>query len=910
MTFDKHVYGNSLRITGAINISELVSFLQNRTNITKLSLLEVRDESLKGLAFRERFTSGCLEKSISVKGIKELAKLKNLTSLDLSGDDVTDEGVKELAKLKNLTSLNLDRNYITDEGVKELAKLKNLTSLDLSGVRIGVKGIKELAKLKNLTSLSLLRCYGQKDDECVKELAKLKNLISLDLNDNRIGGKGAKALANGNLRNLTSLCLSHNLICGEGVEALANGNLKNLTSLNLKYNCFGDKGAEALANGNLKNLTSLYLRYNGIFNQGAKELAKLKNLTSLYLSHYSHRTLEAQKALAESRKKVILDRATDYYHFVQDAWSKNSNASRLDENITKELFFKLAMRDGKDWVVLLLNDLDKYPFLINSRDEEGHTLSHFYTHSPRMQELLFEHGLIPEQERNQRRDDERIARDSQSVHKSLVVKRTNFFAKKLVESTKASEGQLEQTVNSYVESIGLLKQYQNDPIRLRLLSLTDNEKKSAMEETLRETDPTPGDEKFIEAVVDKAEQALKQQYLKKNFRGEYDQGYPTNRMQYDYTRGSERFITIPESIGYIKLLIDDFSVPLKEKKELLVTLMEQNPDLVKNKLSKVKEKLGNSVILDKEQFNKTELHGLLDGIDDGKKVDELFKEISCLNIEEVWREQKEFILLKQIYIAATTYGENSGACVQGTWSQIISSINEISSEIVAQYDRYLEEEQKQEMRKNAITKENVIPFVEDLAGKLIQYVKDNPELKEVLQHHLLYLEHIDVDDPEKVTFEQQKILAEINKYFSENIKGVLRNYNRNIPSRGEYSLVIEELSKVKAMQNFAQEPSNQQKNITTDEESKDAKNNNIQPSNPDDDAPRSKKRTIVTASALAIAGVVSGIAIAVHLEMLAVGIAVGACCLLAAAIIYYCNRPSHSLENSSAEKVVNPICLS
>ncbi|WP_458694702.1 TomO hydrophobic C-terminal domain-containing protein [Wolbachia endosymbiont of Aedes albopictus] len=31
------------------------------------------------------------------------------------------------------------------------------------------------------------------------------------------------------------------------------------------------------------------------------------------------------------------------------------------------------------------------------------------------------------------------------------------------------------------------------------------------------------------------------------------------------------------------------------------------------------------------------------------------------------------------------------------------------------------------------------------------------------------------------------------------------------------------------------------------------------------------------------------------------GTAVGACCLVAAAIIYYCNRPSNSLENSKVQ---------
>lgn len=61
--------------------------------------------------------------------------------------------------------------------------------------------------------------------------------------------------------------------------------------------------------------------------------------------------------------------------------------------------------------------------------------------------------------------------------------------------------------------------------------------------------------------------------------------------------------------------------------------------------------------------------------------------------------------------------------------------------------------------------------------------------------------------------------------------------------------------------------------------------NNQQPSSSSNAAPRSEKRTIVTASTLAV------------------GIAVGACCLIAAAIIYYCNEPSKSLENINVQGV-------
>ncbi|WP_250295699.1 TomO hydrophobic C-terminal domain-containing protein [Wolbachia endosymbiont of Oedothorax gibbosus] len=65
------------------------------------------------------------------------------------------------------------------------------------------------------------------------------------------------------------------------------------------------------------------------------------------------------------------------------------------------------------------------------------------------------------------------------------------------------------------------------------------------------------------------------------------------------------------------------------------------------------------------------------------------------------------------------------------------------------------------------------------------------------------------------------------------------------------------------------------------------------------------KLPVIAAFTLAIAGIVSGVAIAVYLEMLAVGIAVGACCLVAAAIIYCCSGPSNSLENISAKTVAD-----
>lgn len=59
---------------------------------------------------------------------------------------MTDTGVKELARFKNLTSLNLWYTEVTDAGVRELASLKNLTKINLIGTKATNAGVKEIQK--------------------------------------------------------------------------------------------------------------------------------------------------------------------------------------------------------------------------------------------------------------------------------------------------------------------------------------------------------------------------------------------------------------------------------------------------------------------------------------------------------------------------------------------------------------------------------------------------------------------------------------------------------------------------------------------------------------------------------------------------------------------------------------------
>ena len=92
-----------------------------------------------------------------IKGELTKADLERVTVLGFSFAGITNEGLKEVvAKLPKLPKLSLHAcKQITDAGLKEVAKLQNLTWLSLNGTQITDAGLKEVAKMKQLKELDL-----------------------------------------------------------------------------------------------------------------------------------------------------------------------------------------------------------------------------------------------------------------------------------------------------------------------------------------------------------------------------------------------------------------------------------------------------------------------------------------------------------------------------------------------------------------------------------------------------------------------------------------------------------------------------------------------------------------------------------------------------------------------------------
>jgi internalin A len=222
----------------------------------------------------------------------EITELKNLTELYLLRSKLTQLPL-EIGELKNLTTLNLSENRLT-QLPPEFGELKKLTELVLYGNRL-IQLPPEIGELKNLTTLYL---YNNELTQLPPEIGELKSLTTLDLYDNQLTQLPPEI---GKLKNLTKLDLSHNQLTQLPPEIgefyyltelrLSNnrltqlspkiGELKNFTTLDLSENNLTQLPPEI---GELKNLTKLDLSGNQL-TQLPPEIGELKNLTKLFISN-------------------------------------------------------------------------------------------------------------------------------------------------------------------------------------------------------------------------------------------------------------------------------------------------------------------------------------------------------------------------------------------------------------------------------------------------------------------------------------------------------------------------------------------------------------------------------------------------------------------------------------------------
>jgi hypothetical protein len=155
-------------------------FLEHLADLRLIEEMELRacsvsDEGLRWLKDLDklRHLSITVGRSVTDRGIRYIAKMKNLEKLELMDTQVTGKTLGQLTGLKKLKSLDLRLSQVSDEGLESVAQLKSLEWLGCwQNYDITDKGLEHLSKLPNIKSIVL---YGTEvSDSAVAEFERKK----------------------------------------------------------------------------------------------------------------------------------------------------------------------------------------------------------------------------------------------------------------------------------------------------------------------------------------------------------------------------------------------------------------------------------------------------------------------------------------------------------------------------------------------------------------------------------------------------------------------------------------------------------------------------------------------------------------------------------------------------------------
>ena len=178
---------SSLSLYDATNISvNGLKHLEDSQRLTSLSLNSANISnaetgpiaSLANLQYLDLSESRITDNSFAL-----LSSLKKLKSLNVGKTNVSDQGMQAVNAMQKLEGLNLDDTAVGDATVGKL-RLPELTSLSLSGTELTAVGVATIVGYPKLESLNLDRT--KITDEGLKSLAEAKTLTFLSIQETNV----------------------------------------------------------------------------------------------------------------------------------------------------------------------------------------------------------------------------------------------------------------------------------------------------------------------------------------------------------------------------------------------------------------------------------------------------------------------------------------------------------------------------------------------------------------------------------------------------------------------------------------------------------------------------------------------------------------------------------------------------
>jgi hypothetical protein len=121
-----------------------------------------------------------------------LARCPNLERITLTDGDISDIGAANIAKLKRLKILEISGKELTDEGCRLLSTLPELEELWLESQDAGDGAVNHLSQMRSMKKLTL---YGlQITDEGLRQLSQLRQLEELGVEKTNVTADGIRRI--------------------------------------------------------------------------------------------------------------------------------------------------------------------------------------------------------------------------------------------------------------------------------------------------------------------------------------------------------------------------------------------------------------------------------------------------------------------------------------------------------------------------------------------------------------------------------------------------------------------------------------------------------------------------------------------------------------------------------------------
>ncbi|WP_375326628.1 hypothetical protein [Candidatus Tisiphia endosymbiont of Nemotelus uliginosus] len=412
------------------------------------------------------------------------------------------------------------------------------------------------------------------------------------------------------------------------------------------------------------------------------------------------------------------------YKEIEDAKNKGDSQEMIAFRISQYLDLMGTQQNVKVVKYILERPVEFPVILSYTYLGSPYTLMKYYNNDLEMMLYLFRKGYTPIPISDQQTVLQQIANDAQNSHDKNIIKKRDWVLEQLV---RIPHHEIQDLIGNFSEEISEKLLLNNQILLKTLISTSLGIRKEFFTEAIHKSSGatlkkfqeliTGSPNHYIKYIVETAINSLNKTYLEKDLgTGQY-KGHAASTLAY-WPPGDNvmQSISTPVLLAIIKKYFIQRSASFNEKKELLVTLYNNNYSLVSDNIDKIIKILGSDDVTAAILSNRSKFYNILGALPENM-VDVLFETVSGNDINYAFQLEQLFKLCTAICSAEISYG-STPSCLPGFIGRIALCIaDELEPSIGNQYELWTCGVTPS--NNLAIHKDNIGEVVNNLVSKII-----------------------------------------------------------------------------------------------------------------------------------------------------------------------------------------------